>query len=132
MALIPAAITGGARLMGGGIQLAGSLLSPAASDAAAPSQPRENPAILQLQSLVARMLSDENLEGALPLELVDEGNGVLRVESDHPRRQEIERLLRSDPQIASRFRELSANHANFGEGRFRLPVAPPTRFDASA
>lgn len=118
-----------------GLDFLRSLVTPAdtnatGTSAAPPVALSGNPRVAALQQQMAQAIHRAGYGDALPLEVVDDGLGGLRVLSDHPARQQIEALLTADPQIIEQFREL----AKTAHGDTRLQFAIPSAglLDASA
>jgi len=133
--LLSPALQGASRAVGEGIDFLQTLwTAPPPSTPAAPPAPSPrlslNPAVADLQRMIAGELGSAGFGDALPLEIADDGFGDIRVLSDHPDRRAIEQLLNSHPIIAGRFRALAGHQAPLTTLRLAIPA--PSSFDTRA
>jgi hypothetical protein len=139
--LIPAAVQGASRVAAGGLGLLQSLAAPPApnvapTEAAATSPGATTDIGLTLDQLRQRMGEEISRAGfgeALPLQIADDGQGRMRVVSDHPQREAIEQLLNNRPALADAFRQLASRAAESLAGSpLRFAVYPSSGFDRAA
>ena len=137
-ALISPAMQGVSQAAAGGADFLQALLArDTSSAAAAPPSPApfadqfdSDPNVSDLQRLIAEELRRGGYADALPLEITDDGFGELRVESDHPERRAMERLLTAHPLIAHQFGGLRSSVEFTSTLRVTIPAQAAFEFSA--
>lgn len=120
------ALNAAAQVAVGGLGFLQALISPAT--VAGSSTESADSQATALQRAVAEDVRRGGFGAALPLEVVDHGQGSLSVLSDSPDQVAIERRLNANPFIVQQFRAL----ADRAGAMFRLAIPNGSALDASA
>lgn len=120
------ALNAAAQVAVGGLGSLQALVAPAT--VAGPIVESTDSEAAALQRTVAEDIRRGGFGAALPLEVVDHGQGSLSVLSDSPDRAVIERRLNANPFIVQQFRAL----ADRAGAMFRLAIPNGSALDASA
>jgi hypothetical protein len=133
---LPAALRGASQLAAGGVDFLQSLTTPstALTSPVVTSPPADQASTFaSFQQRVGKELAQAGFGEALPLEIVDDGTGGIRVVSDHPQRHAIEQFLNEHPTLLQQFQQLVQQRgADASAGPLRLTIAATSGFDYSA